>query len=128
MTLNELREELNVITCIFFSIKYLSTDFKYFSEHEVRQKYPIVYNEYSFLINRIWFSMTVNLVLNLSKLYDETEKYSIKKLLNKMQSGYSKSELNSYLSENELISIINSIDNERIYFLKSKIKTISRLH
>ena len=64
MTLNELRDELNEITKIFFSIKYLSTDFKYFSEHEIMKKYPTVYNDYYFLINRIWFSMTVNLVLN----------------------------------------------------------------
>lgn len=124
MTLKELRDELNVITSIFFSIKYLSTDFKYFSEQEVIQKYPNVYVDYYFLINRIWFSMTVNLVLNLSKLYDETEKYSIKKLVNRMLVGYKKSELNLHLTETELISMIDLIENERIESLKSKIKII----
>lgn len=124
MTLKELRDELNVITNIFFSIKYLSTDFKYFSEQEVIQKYPNVYVDYYFLINRIWFSMTVNLVLNLSKLYDDTEKYSIKKLVNKMLAGYKKSELNLHLTETELISIIDLIENERIEILKSKMKII----
>jgi len=124
MTLKELREELNVITSIFFSIKYLSTDFKYFSEQEVIQKYPTVYVDYYFLINRIWFSMTVNLVLNLSKLYDETEKYSIKKLVNRMLVGYKKSELNLHLTETELISMFDLIENERIESLKSKMKII----
>ncbi|MDO9152744.1 MAG: hypothetical protein Q7U47_03385 [Paludibacter sp.] len=124
MTRDELRNELDVITSIFFSIKYLSTDFKYFSEQEVIRKYPTVYKDFHFLLNRIWFSMTVNLVLNLSKLYDESEKYSIKKLLNKMQNGYKNSELNPYLTEKELIGINDLIENERIEFLKSKIKII----
>jgi hypothetical protein len=124
MTLDELRDELNETTNIFFSIKYLSTDFKYFSEHEIMKKYPTVYNEYFYLINRIWFSMTVNLVLNLSKLYDEKEKYSIKKLFNRMLCGYKKSELNSYLTESELITMVSLIENERIEFLKSKLKII----
>ncbi len=124
MTIVELRNELNVITSIFFSIKYLSTDFKYFSDNEVIRKYPTVYNDYHFLLNRIWFSITVNLVLNLSKLYDESEKYSIKRLLNKMKNGYKNSELNDYLAANEVNKINDLIENERIEILKSKIKII----
>jgi len=68
--------------------------------------------------------MTVNLVLNLSKLYDETEKYSIKKLVNRMLVGYKKSELNLHLTETELISMFDLIENERIESLKSKMKII----
>ena len=124
MNKEELRMELDVITTIFFSIKYLSTDFKYFSKQEVMLKYPNVYVDFEFLISRIWFSITVNLILNLSKLYDEAEKYSIIKLLNKMRYGYKKSELNSYLAEKELISFVNLFENERITFLKSKMKII----
>jgi len=60
----------------------------------------------------------------LSKLYDETEKYSIKKLVNRMLVGYKKSELNLHLTETELISMFDLIENERIESLKSKMKII----
>lgn len=124
MTKNELREELDSIERIFSSTKYLSTDFTYFSEQEIMQKYPNIYAQYYFLLNRIWFSITVNLILNLSKLYDDSEKYSIKRLLNKIKSGFKNSELSLYITESELLSMFKLIDNERINQLKSKLKIL----
>ena len=48
----------------------------------------------------------------------------MKKLFNRMLCGYKKSELNSYLTEVELISMVSLIENERIESLKSKTKII----
>ena len=92
MSIAELRIELDEITRIFRSAKYYSLDFKYI--HSVKMEYPIVHRTYYFFIERIFQSISVSLILELCKLFYKNENFSIYKLHNKMQEGYSNSELN----------------------------------
>lgn len=121
MKTEELRVELNEIERIFMSAKYYELDFKYIDS--VKYKHPIVYQTFYFFIERIFHSVSVALILDLCKLFDEREKYCFIRLKNKMNCNYEKSELNNQVTKfgfNEIFKNINSCDIESLLL---KLKT-----
>ena len=118
----ELRIELNEITRIFMSAKYLSEDFV--SIYKVGNEYPETYNNFHFFINRMWFAVTVNLILDLSKLFDTREKYSLGRLFNKMTQNYNKSEFNNSFPEKNFLELKESINDKGVIISLNKIKTL----
>lgn len=121
MNKKELRAEIDETTRIFRSAKYYFTDFKYV--HSIKFKMPIVYQTFYFFIERVFHSICVSLILDLCKLFDKREKFSLEKLCNKILLSYSKSELNNFLLENEFNKLHKTLDPEKISFLLHKLKT-----
>lgn len=121
MNKQQLREELDEIRRIFFSAKYHELDFRYF--YEQRFEYPNVYFTFQFLIDRIFHSASVILIIDLCNLFGKSEKYSLLKLRNKLVENYSKSELSTYLSQKELEELFVKIETDEIKDLITKLKT-----
>ena len=120
MKINELRKELDETTRLFLSAKYYELDFKYI--HSIKFTQPIVYSTFYLFIERIFHAVTVALILDLSKLFDKREKFSLGKLRNKILDNYENSELSSYLSNSEIETLFDSIEKEEIYNLLEKLK------
>ncbi|MBN1253085.1 MAG: hypothetical protein JXA16_13190 [Bacteroidales bacterium] len=121
MKRKELRIEINEITRIFLSAKYYELDFNYF--HSIKFNFPSVLNAYYFLFNRIFHSISVALILDLCKLFDSREKFSLNKLRNKMLENYSKSELNESFSKTDFENLFKTIDSKEIEQILKKLKT-----
>jgi len=121
MRIEELRNELNEITRIFLSAKYYELDFRYI--HSIRISLPVVYNTFYLFTERIFHAVTVALILDLSKLFDNREKFSLVKLQNKMLDNYEKSELSNHLPKNEVERLFNSINSNKIDELLLKLKS-----
>jgi hypothetical protein len=121
MKIEELRKELDETTRIFLSAKYYELDFRYV--HSVRTTFPIVYSTFYFFIERVFYAVTVALILDLSKLFDRREKFSLGKLCNKMLDNYEKSELNSHLTKSELETLFVFIEKGEIDNLLEKLKS-----
>jgi hypothetical protein len=121
MNIIELRKELDQLSRIFFSAKSYSYYFKFI--HSSKSKHPLVFKTYSFFIESIYHSICVCLVLDLCKLFDNREKFSLEKLCNKMRYGYSKSELINYQSINDFNEMCKMLNHDRISFLLNKLKT-----
>ena len=121
MKIEELRKELDETTRIFLSAKYYELDFRYI--HSVRIKLPIVYSTYYLFIERIFHGVTVALILDLSKLFDKREKFSLEKFRNKILDNYENSELNSHLSKSEVETLFGSFEKEEINNLLEKLKS-----
>lgn len=120
MTLPELRQEMNVINRLFLTTKYYFLDFKYI--HSVKLEMPIVYKTFYFFLERLFHSTCVSLILELSKLFDNREKFSLEKLCNKIRNGYSKSDLSYYQSLSDFDEMCKAIDHDRISSLLQKLK------
>jgi len=121
MKIEDLRNEINEIERIFQSAKYYELDFKYINSIKYNQ--PIVYNTFYFLIERIYHSISVALILDLCKLFDKREKYSFIRLKNKMNENYEKSELNKQMPKSDFIDIFNTLNSSEIENLLIKLKT-----
>ncbi len=122
MTKNELRIELKEIERIFLSAKYYELDFKYVNS--IRYKEPLVYKTFFLFVERIFHSISVALILDLCKLFDGREKFSLIKLRNKMVDNYEKSELIKSLPKNDFLELFSKLDNKDVENLLIKIKTI----
>jgi len=120
MKIVELRRELNETTKIFLSAKYYELDFKYI--HTIKYTTPTVYKTFYLFIERIYHSVSVALILDISKLFDEREKFSFIKLRNKMLDNYEKSELCSYLPKDDIENLFSSVNNGNIDFVLKKMK------
>lgn len=120
MEINELRKELDETTRLFLSAKYYELDFRYI--HSVKFTRPVVYSTFYLFIERIFHAVTVALILDLSKLFDKREKFSLGKLRNKILDNYKNSELSSFLSNSEVETLFDSIEKEEIYNLLEKLK------
>lgn len=120
MKREELRKEIDEITNIFLSAKYYERDFEYINS--IKFIHPVVYSTFRLFIGRIFHSVSVIMVLQLSKLFDKEEKFSFIKLKNKILNGYENSELNSYLPLHDAESIFNSINSEEIETILIKLK------
>jgi len=121
MTVEELRQEKEEITRIFLSVKYYSQDFSYL--YAVKFVTPTVYSTFNLFVERMFHAVCVSLVIDLCKLFDKREKFSLKRLVNKMHMGYATSELNSHLSEDDFDKICMVLENDRIAILMKKLKT-----
>lgn len=121
MNLSELRHELDEITRIFLSAKYYEQDFNYLGA--LKTKYPNVYKTYYFFFERIFHAITVAMILELNKLFDNREKYSFIKLKYKLTNNYKNSEIKEYLTKSEIDSIFSSLDNEDIENIMQKVKS-----
>lgn len=120
MKIKELRIELDEITRIFLSAKYYELDFRYV--HSIKQSLPVVYSTYYLFIERVFHSIAVALILDLSKLFDKREKFSFIKLRNKMRDNYKISDLNCNLPLNEFEILFNTVDTEEVNNLLKKLK------
>ncbi len=121
MTRQELREDLNEISRILLSAKYFELDFNYFNS--VKYTQPLVYNAFYLLIERLYHSISVALILDLCKLFDKREKYSLVRLKNKMNENYEKSELNDQIIKSDFVDLFNTLDSDEIENLLIKLKT-----
>lgn len=121
MTIIELRREVDEITRIFLSAKYCSKDFTYL--HSVKYQNPVVYRTFYLFIERIFHSTCVSLVLDLCKLFDKREKFSLIRLRNKMVDNYEKSELMKFLPKHDFGELFSELDNKDIENLLVKLKT-----
>jgi len=121
MNKDQLREELDEITRIFFSAKYHELDFKYF--YEQRFEYPNVYLTFQFLVERIFYASEVILIIDLCKLFGKSEKFSLLRLRNKIIENYSKSDLATYMPQKDLEELFIKIETDEIQGLILKLKT-----
>lgn len=120
MKIEELRQEIDEIIRIFRSAKYYELDFIYINSIKLSQ--PIVYSTFYYFIERIYHSSCVVLILELSKLFEKDEKFSLLKLKNKIIDNYEKSELNNYLQKKDIEIIFNPINSEAIELILKKLK------
>lgn len=120
MDLKELRVELIEIERVFLSAKYYELDFKYINS--VKYETPIVYRTYYLFIERIFHSISIALIIDLCKLFDKREKYSLIRLRNKMLNNYEKSELIKFLPKNIFLELFLKLDNGDIENLLEKLK------
>jgi hypothetical protein len=120
MTIIELRKEVDEITRIFLSAKYCSQDFTYL--HSIKYQNPLVNRTFYLFIERMFHSTCISLVLDLCKLFDKREKFSLIRLKNKMDDKYEKSELNSLIPKSEFVEIFNALNSDAIEVLLRKLK------
>jgi len=121
MNRNDLRKEVDEITRIFLSAKYYELDFKYINS--IKYNEPVVYRTFYFFIERIFHSISVALILDLCKLFDRREKFSLVRLRNKMVDNYEKSELMRFLQKHDFLELFSELENEEIENLLVKLKT-----
>jgi len=121
MNIKELRTELNEVSRIFLSAKYYELDFKYINS--IKYDEPVVYRTFYFFVERVFHSISMALILDLCKLFDKREKYSLIRLKNKMVDNYEKSELIKFLPKNDFTEIFSELDNKDIENLLVKLKT-----
>lgn len=108
MNIDDLRYEVNIITKIFLSVKYYTDDFKYFNS--TKYQIPLIYKSYHFFIERILHSISVSIIIDLSKLYNKSEAYSIPHLCNKLIENYSKQEYYKYIPLNSFCLLSDEIN------------------
>lgn len=121
MNRNDLRKEVDEITRIFLSAKYYELDFKYINS--IKYNEPVVYRTFYFFTERMFHSISVALILDLCKLFDRREKFSLFRLRNKMADNYEKSELMKFLPKHDFTELFTELDNKDIENLLIKLKT-----
>lgn len=121
MTKEELRFEIDEIERIFQSAKYYELDFIHVNS--IKHNHPVVYNTFYFFIERIFHSISVALILDLCKLFDKREKFSLIRLRNKMDDNYEKSELINSLPKHDFLELFSELENKEIENLLVKLKT-----
>lgn len=120
MTKKELRTEINEIERIFLSAKYYELDFKYINS--IKYNEPVVYRTFYFFFERIFHSISVALILDLCKLFDGREKFSLIRLKNKMDDNYENSELIKSLPKHDFLELFLELENKEIENLLIKLK------
>jgi hypothetical protein len=62
----------------------------------------------------MFHSISVALILDLCKLFDRREKFSLFRLRNKMADNYEKSELMKFLPKHDFTELFTELDNKDI--------------
>jgi len=116
----EIRDNFQTMKNIVLTITLLFDDIKYFKTSPENERK--IASEYRFLW-RIYSSLYINLILDFYKIFDDSESYSLKKLLNKIKNNIKRIK---WASQPDILTIdseINNIDKLLNSEIFKKVKT-----
>jgi AbiU2 len=122
MDIEELRKEIEKLRPVFLAAKDGDLDFKYI--FSIKDKLPVVYSTFYLFIERIYHATVVALIIDLSKLFYDQEKSSLKRLKNKMIENYQNNELRNHLTLEELKEIFAPLESSEVRTILDKMKSI----